>query len=221
MTRLALLGVCAIACLAVPAGGVSAAPPTGTFTAHVSNPWFPLARGSRWVYTGVKDGKRSRDVVWVARTTRVVHGVPCAVVEDRLYLAGRLEERTADWYSQDAAGNVWYLGEDTAELDAAGRVTSREGTWQTGVAGARAGIFMPAHPKLGESGRQEYLKGQAEDHFKVIALLGRNAVLTEETTPLEPGTVDHKLYVRGIGTALEQTERGPQERNELVSFTVR
>jgi hypothetical protein len=31
--------------------------------------------------------------------------------------------------------------------------------------------------------------------------------------------VDHKLYVRGVGTVLEQTEKGPNERNELVSFT--
>ena len=44
-----------------------------------------------------------------------------------------------------------------------------------------------------------------------------NTVLIEETTPLEPGTVDHKLYVRGIGNVLEQTERGANERNELVS----
>ena len=31
--------------------------------------------------------------------------------------------------------------------------------------------------------------------------------------------LDHKLYVRGIGTVLEQTERGGDERNELVSVT--
>jgi len=46
-------------------------------------------------------------------------------------------------------------------------------------------------------------------------------VLTKEWTPLEPGTVDHKMYVRGIGTVLEQTERGPNERNELVAVTRR
>ena len=39
------------------------------------------------------------------------------------------------------------------------------------------------------------------------------------TAPLEPGTVDHKLYVRGIGVVLEQTERGGDERNELVAVT--
>ncbi len=53
----------------------------------------------------------------------------------------------------------------------------------------------------------------------MIGVFGTNAVLTQETTPLEPGTVDRKLYVRGVGTELEQTEKGPNERNELVSFT--
>ena len=46
-------------------------------------------------------------------------------------------------------------------------------------------------------------------------------MLTKETTPLEPGTVDHKLYVRDVGTVLEQTEKGANERNELVSFARR
>src|SRR5205085_2283092 len=63
-------------------------------------------------------------------------GVPCVAVSDRLYLRGRLEERTTDWYSQDAKGNVWYFGESTAELDAHGHVTSTEGTWTAGVNGA-------------------------------------------------------------------------------------
>ena len=89
-----------------------------TFSAHVTNPWFPLRPGTRWVYTGVKDGKRSRDVVTATHATRTIHGARCIAVADRLYLAGKLEERTTDWYSQDDAGNVWYFGEDTAELDA-------------------------------------------------------------------------------------------------------
>jgi hypothetical protein len=220
MTKRALLVLGAAACLGLGASG------RGGYTAHVDNPWFPLVQGTWYVYTGVKVGLPARDVVVVARRTTVIDGKPSAVVEDRLYLRGRLRERTTDWYSQDARGNVWYVGEDTAELDAHGRITSREGTWRAGVDGARAGIYMPAEPRVGMRGRQEYYRGHAEDHFRVIGLFrtvvaGRasTALLTEETTPLEPGTVDHKFYVRGIGTVLEQTERGGDERNELVSVT--
>ena len=45
-----------------------------------------------------------------------------------------------------------------------------------------------------------------------------NTLLTQESTPLEPDVLDHKMYVRGIGTVLEQTEKGGNERNELVSL---
>ena len=214
---------CIVGAVLAGAPGSSARP---SFTAHVDNPWFPLQQGARYEYSGVKDGAPSRDVVVVARRTATIDDKPCAVVEDRLYLRGRLRERTTDWYTQDARGNVWYMGEDTAELDVHGHVTSTEGTWKAGVDGAVAGIYMPATPRVGMSGRQEYYRGHAEDRFRVIAVFrsvvgGRSArvVLTQETTRLEPGTVDHKMYVHGVGTVLEQTERGGDERNELVSLT--
>ena len=201
-------------------------PPASDFSARIDNQWFPLKPGTRYVYVGVKDGKPSRDIVTVTHRTKTIAGVPCVVVEDRLYLRGHLGERTTDWYSQDSHGNVWYFGENTAELDTRGHVTSTEGTWLAGVHGAHAGIYMPAHPRVGQTGRQEYYKGQAEDHFKVIGLFGavtapgtKNALLTQESTPLEPGTIDHKLYVRGVGTVLEQSQKGGDERNELISLT--
>ena len=46
-----------------------------------------------------------------------------------------------------------------------------------------------------------------------------NTLLTKEWTPLEPGVIDHKMYVRGTGTVLEQSQKGPNERNELVAVT--
>ncbi|MFL5925661.1 MAG: hypothetical protein ACJ77E_01830 [Gaiellaceae bacterium] len=198
-------------------GAAHGAPPT--FSAHVTNRWFPLHPGSRYVYTGEKDGQASRDVVTVTPRVQTIRGAACAGVDDRLFVRGKLAERTTDWYTQDANGNVWYYGESTAELDRNGRVTSTEGSWRAGVRGARPGIFMPAQPRRGEAFRQEFYKGHAEDHFMVLSVLGDNAVLTKEWTPLEPGVLDHKLYVRGVGTVFEQTERGGSERNELVSFT--
>jgi hypothetical protein len=196
------------------------------FANRVDNPWFPLTPGTTLVYRGVRDGKPSQDVFTVTRARKTIDGVRCVVVKDSLYLFGKLAERTTDWYTQDTVGNVWYFGEQTAELEASGRVKSIAGTWQAGVNGAQAGIFFPAHPRVGQRGRQEYYKGQAEDHYRVKSLSevvstpgasSTQALLTEEWTPLEPGTIDHKFYVRGIGTVLEQTVKGGNERNELVS----
>jgi len=198
-----------------------------SFSPNVTNPWFPLRAGSVYVYRGVKDGQPSRDVMTVTHRTRMIDGARCVAVSDLLYLSGRLGERTTDYYTQDAKGNVWYFGEKTAELDAHGHVTSTSGSWMAGVHGAKPGIFMFAHPRPGLSARQEYLKGEAEDHFKVVSMRQtavvpyrtfRGAMLTKEWTPLEPGVIDHKYYARGIGTVLEQTVKGGNERNELVSF---
>ena len=139
---------------------------------------------------------------------------------------GRLHERTTDWYAQDRQGNVWYFGEATAELDKNGHVMSTEGSFQAGRDGAQQGLFMPARPKIGDAFRQENYKGHAEDHFQVVSLASAvkvpyitsaRALLTRETTPLEPGVVDHKYYVRGIGTVLEESVKGGTERLLLVA----
>src|SRR5947209_821547 len=134
-----------------PAAAKARPNPT-SFSTRVDNQWFPLLPGTRWVYTGVKDGKPSRDVMVVTHKTRTIEGVPCVVVHDRLYLRGRIGERTTDWYSQDSHGNVWYFGEKTATLNAHGHVTSTEGTWMAGVDGAQAGIYIPGNPRIGNSG---------------------------------------------------------------------
>jgi len=201
----------------------SPAPPNGVapveFVAAVDNPWFPLRPGTTLRYRGETEGTPGVDVFRVTDRTRKILGVTATVVHDQVILDGRVAEDTLDYYAQDAGGNVWYLGEDTKELDRHGRVKSRSGTWRAGRDGAKAGIFMPAHPRVGQSFRQEYYKGEAEDHFRVVAYLGPNALLTEEWTPLEPGVLDHKLYVRGTGTVLERTVKGGDELNELVSVT--
>ena len=221
VTLLAVVG------LTPAAAGASGELDPNKFTGRVTNPWFPLKPGTTWVYRGVRDGKAVRDVVTVTHQTKTIQGIPCVVVKDRLYTNGKLHERTTDWYTQDTRGNVWYFGEDTAELNDQGKVTSTEGTWQAGRDSAKPGIYMPWAPKIGDSGRQEYYKGHAEDHFEVLSLRAmvkvpfvssKRALLTKEWTPLEPNVIDHKYYVRRIGIVREQAVKGGQERMELISM---
>jgi hypothetical protein len=227
-----IASVAALGVLLAPGSGargaaVSSQPSPGNFVRRIDNPWFPLIPGTTFVYRGVKDRKTARDVYSVTSAAKTIQGVRCTAVRDRLYLAGRLEERTTDWYAQDRRGNVWYFGESTAELDKSGRVTSTEGSWQAGRDGAQAGIYMTALPRVGQVRRQEYYKGHAEDHFAVLTLRASvsvpyvrssRALLTKEWTPLEPATLDHKYYVRGIGQVKEIAVKGPTERAELVSL---
>jgi hypothetical protein len=206
------------ACLAGPA--VAAGPPTidpAQFARTVDNPWFPLKPGTTYVYRGVRDGKRAKDVLHVTHKTKRILGVRTTVVHDRLYLNGKLAEKTTDWYAQSKRGDVLYFGEATRALDKHGRLTDTEGSWRAGVNGARAGIFMPAHPKVGQAFQQEFYKGHAEDHFRIVRRSGP-FLRTREWTPLEPRVVDAKFYVRGVGTVRESAIKGGNEHLELVSI---
>lgn len=205
-------------------------PPASEFASEVTNVWLPWIPGYTWVYKGVKDGEPTTDTVVATSRKKMILGVPTTVVLDTLKNSkGQVVEATQDYYAQDKQGNVWYFGESTAELTN-GKVTSREGSWQAGVNGARPGLFMPAEPKPGDAFQQEFFKGQAEDRFKILTLDASGSVpwgaftgamLTEEWTPLEPGVVDTKYYVKGVGNVDEETAAGPTEYSRLVSFTKR
>ena len=159
--------------------------------------------------------------------TKTILGVSATVVHDVVLRHGKPREVTSDWYAQDRHDNVWYFGENTRALDRHGHVTSREGSFRAGRDGALPGVLFPGDPRVGQKARQEYYRGHAEDHFKVLDLDApvstpyvstRHAVRTNETSPLEPGVVDNKYYVRGVGTVKELTVKGPKERVHLVSF---
>ena len=195
------------------------------FVAQIDNEHLPLLPGTRWVYRVTSSEGNERIVVEVADRTREVAGVRATVVRDRVWAEGRLVEDTFDWFAQDRSGNVWYLGEDTTAFED-GRST-HEGSWETGVDGAEAGVVMPAVPTVGQTYPQEYLPGEAEDRGRVVALgvpvrvpVGWFAatVETEDTTPLEPHLVERKYYAPGVGVVLERTVSGGDERVRLVAF---
>lgn len=233
---LAMAAVVAVAAL-TPAVSAAKGPPIpkaskfGHNSNLVTNPWFPLARGSVYVYEGQREGMQARDVLTVSHKVKTIAGIRAAVVKDVLYQNGYVAERTTDWYAQDKNGTVWYLGEKTAELSPSGKVLSTDGSFLHGRDGAKGGIFMPANPLVGQSFQQERYKGHAEDHFRILSLAtsvtapvvtSKTAMLTEEWTPLEPKNLVQKYYVQGIGPVKEEQTAGAApsqaERIQLVSF---
>lgn len=194
------------------------------FTTTIDNEYFPLKPGTTFVYEGKTESNSEHNEVTVTRDTRRIMGVDCVVVDDKVEVDGKLAEHTFDWYAQDSEGNVWYFGEDSKEYEN-GKVASTGGSWEAGKDGARPGILMQAHPKVGQSYRQEYYKGEAEDMAQALDLNGSASVpygdfdhvlVTNEWTPLEPGVAEHKFYAPGVGTVLETAVKGPMERLELV-----
>jgi hypothetical protein len=196
------------------------------FTTTIDNPWFPLVPGTRWVLQGSGDAEGEVDEVEVLAETRTVMGVECVVVRDVVSVDGEPLEVTEDWYAQDADGNVWYFGEETAEYEN-GEIVSTAGAWEAGVDGAQPGIIMPAAPALEVTYRQEYYAGEAEDLAKAVEVGASvttpfaaydDVLVTEDWTPLEPDVAERKFYARGIGLVMERQVRGGSSLFELVDY---
>jgi hypothetical protein len=192
-------------------------------TAANPNPYFPLVPGTAWVYQSGSE----RITVTVTNETRVILGVTCVVVRDRVEDRGELVEDTEDYFAQDVDATVWYFGELSQTFEN-GRLADLEGSWTAGVEGARPGTIMRVAPAVGDTYRQEFALGNAEDAAEVRSVTGsavvpaascaNGCVVVRDFTPLEPGAEDEKYYAPGVGLILEvDVETG--ERTELVSFT--
>ena len=237
---LSMVGMAAVGVLILAAcgggGGDAGKTPTASpyaptidparFTDRVTNRYFPLTPGTTYIYEGTTDGAPQRNEVTVTHDTKTILGISCVVVHDSVMEEGNLIEDTFDWYAQDSAGNVWYFGEDSKEYEN-GKVTSTEGSWEAGVDGAQSGIVMEASPKVGDTYRQEYYPGQAEDMAKVLnvnesktvsAGSYQEVVVTEEFTALEPDTVEHKYFAPRVGMVAGSMVKGGSEETELVQI---
>lgn len=205
----------------------------------INNTYFPLVAGTTYTYKADTEDGCEVDVTSVTYNTRVIDGVTTRVVHDQVFdgddcttAPAALAEDTLDYYAQDNSGNVWYMGEDTFDCEGAGNCTLGEGGWIGGVNGARPGIIMLAHPQVGDLYKQEFLSGVAADQAVVRAVgvssrmtrpdayrsAYNQCVVTEESTPLEPGAVEFKTYCAGIGNVLV-IEEGGKMRTELTSIS--
>ena len=191
---------------------------------EITNPYMPLEPGTTFVYKGKSEGAPTRQEFVVTNQAKTILGVKARVVVDTNWEGGKLVERTEDWFAQDDAGNVWYLGEYATDYEN-GEVVGHEGSWEAGVDGAQPGIVMKAQPVVGETYQQENAPGIAEDRATVLSLeesicvrygCFSNVLQTEEFTPLEPGNVEHKFYAPGIGQIMTVQVEGGEEESSLV-----
>lgn len=196
------------------------------FSSKVTNKYFNLTPGKKMVYEGQTEDGIEKIEFYVMGETRIVEGVENIIVWDRVWLDGELIEETFDWYAQDKEGNVWYFGENSREMED-GKVVSTEGSWESGIDGARPGIIMKANPAIGDSYRQEYYEGEAEDMAEVIAFgesvtvpFGSfsNILKTYEWSPLEPDAKENKYYSSEAGGVILEASFDGKERVELIDI---
>jgi hypothetical protein len=201
------------------------------FSTNIDNPYWPMAPGNKWVYSETDTvGGREKVVVEVTGKTKMIaNGIEARVIRDTVTENGIPVEITDDWYAQDKAGNIWYLGEYVTNYKN-GKVVDHSGSFEAGVDGAQPGIAMPANPEPGMTYRQEYYKGEAEDKGAVVTVgaeqvqvpfgfFDKGVLMTRDLVPTEPKVQELKFYVPDVGPVLSVHTDGTGGRGELVSYS--
>lgn len=202
-------------------------PKAGPFSIDITNRYFPLPVGNVWVLEGVDQGTKERLQITVLDETEKVANVTTRVVEERHWEDDQLVEVSRNFFVQAKDGTVCYYGEET-DIYENGQVVSHEGAWRAGEGDpiARPGIVMPGDPKVGMAYAQEVAPGVAEDQAEIVSIgktvtvpadTYRDTLRTDETTPLEPGLVESKVYAPGVGLIVDdklKLEEVTQEEEE-------
>lgn len=188
------------------------------------NRFFPLVPGSQWVYRSPSETV----TIDVLGKVERIEGVACTVVHDVVKHNGQTIEDTLDWFAQHVDGSIWYCGEQSEELED-GRVVDVAGSWRAGDEDARPGIIMQAVPHVGDTYRQEFALGDAEDAATIrsisasatvpAASCSHTCLVTREFTPLEPDLREDKYYAPNVGLVLS-VDRTTGERLELIRYRI-
>jgi hypothetical protein len=215
----------------LPQGSESVKLDPADFSINIDNPYWPMSPGSKWVYSETDTkGTKEKVVVEVTHKTKMIaNGIEARVIRDTVTENGVPVEITYDWYSQDKAGNIWYLGEYVTNYKN-GKVVGHGGSFEAGVDGAQPGIAMPANPEPGLSYRQEYYKGEAEDKAAIITVgeeqvqvpfgyFNKDVLMTRDLVPTEPKVQELKFYAPNVGPLLSVHTDGAGGRAELVSYS--
>lgn len=169
-----------------------------------SNTYMILDPDYKLIFVDGKDTLTIR----VLDETKIVDGVKTRIVEERETKGGKLAEVSRNYFAFDkATGDIYYFGEDVDMYDADGKVKNHEGSWLSGVNGARFGLMMPGKPKVGYRYYQELAPKVALDRAEVVSVAEdvkvpagtfKNCLKTRESSGLESG-VEEKLFASGVG----------------------
>jgi hypothetical protein len=176
----------------------------GQMAATGRSPYFILEPG----YQMILEGGGVRLVVTVLDQTKNVDGVETRIVEERETKAGKLVEVSRNYFAYGRqTKNIYYFGE-AVDMYQNGKVVSHEGAWISGVNGAKFGILVPGKPKVKDRYYQEKAPKVAMDRGEVVSVREtiktpagefKDCLKVAETTPLEPGTKEYKVYAPGVG----------------------
>lgn len=196
------------------------------FSTKITNKYFTLPVGRKLTYEGKVGNNVETNHIEIETGTKTIMGVDTIIYRDKVYVAGELTEDTKDYLAQDRKGNVWYFGEDVNNYDK-GILKNHTGSWIAGLDGAKPGIWIKANPISGDSYRQEYYKGKAEDATDVLNVSQTvptklatysGCVKMKDWSFLEANAQEYKYYCPEVGALVltEDVETG--ERTELTKI---
>lgn len=194
------------------------------FTGTTNNKYFTLTPGRMFVYEGDTAEGREHIEVEITHDSRLILGVNTTVIHDKVWLDGVVIEDTKDYLAEHSNGDVWYFGEDVDNYDG-GVIISHAGSWLAGVDGAKPGFWMKANPRVGETYRQEFKEGEAEDMAKVMSLKATadvpygtfvNCLKTRDYTLLDPSALEFKIYCPQVGSNVLEIDVTSREQVKLI-----
>jgi hypothetical protein len=176
--------------------------PTGRNRYFIAEPGYEL------VFEGREDGAPAQLTITVLNETKRIDGVETRVVEERETSNGKVVEVSRNYFAFDpTVRSFYYFGEDV-DIYKDGKVVNHDGSWHSGVNGAKYGLVMSGVPRVGDRYFQEVAPGIAMDRAEVVSTneivstpagIFVHCVKTEETTPLEPKSKEYKYYAPQVG----------------------
>lgn len=197
------------------------------FTTKITNKYFTLPVGKKMIYEADTEEGVERIEIEIENATRNIMGVETITYRDKVYLDGVLVEDTKDYLAQDKQANVWYFGEEVDNYEG-GKLKDHAGSFIAGVDGARPGIWIKDEQVVGDSYKQEYYTGEAEDMRDVVAVgqtvttklaTYTDCVKVYDWTPLDSKSREHKYYCPEVGALVLNENLEDGKRAELVKVT--
>lgn len=199
------------------------------FSTEITNKYFALPVGKKLTYETTEQGRVTERIeIEILQETKTIEGVETVVYLDKEYKNGQLVEETRDYLAQHKNGDVWYFGEDVNNYSN-GVLLNHSGSFLHGKDGAKAGIWMKAEQRAGDSYRQEFYVGHAEDMRDTIAtgetVATKSGTYTDcvkvyDWTPLEKDSREHKYHCPQIGALALTEDLETGSRSELVNVAL-
>ena len=199
------------------------------FTTNITNKYFALPVGKKMTYeTTDQGGVTERIEIEILPEKKQIDGFETVIYLDKEYKNGQLVEETRDYLAQHKNGDVWYFGEDVKNFWN-GMLWDRAGSFIHGQDGAKAGIWMKADQRAGETYRQEFYPGHAEDMRDTVATgqtvttkMGTytDCAKVDDWTPLESNSREHKYYCPQVGALVLVEEVASGKRTELTNIVM-